>query len=143
MRIMALDLGSKRVGVALSDELGLTAGGLTVLDREPKDQFLQAVKELSLEHQCGLIVLGLPRRMDGSLGPEAQRVLALARDIEAHVGLPVETWDERLSTVAVERVLLEADLSRKKRKKVIDKVAAAYILQSYLDYLAAKGKTEA
>ncbi|MFH1092015.1 MAG: Holliday junction resolvase RuvX [Pseudomonadota bacterium] len=143
MRIMALDLGSVRVGVALSDEMGLTAGGLTVLKRDPQDEFLRNLKELSREHNCGRIVLGLPRRMDGSLGPEAQRVLALARDIEACLGLPVETWDERLSTVAVEKVLLQADLSRRKRKKVIDKVAAAYILQSYLDYLAAKGKTEA
>ncbi len=135
MRILALDMGSKRVGVALSDEMGWTAQGLTVLDRKPAGQFMDKIKDLTEEHQVGRIVVGLPRRMDGSLGPEAEAVLVVVEEIKAHVGVEVDTWDERLSTVAVERVLIEADLSRKKRKKVVDKVAATYILQSYLDYL--------
>ena len=135
MRIMALDIGTKRVGAALSDELGLTANGLAVLDREPRDRFFSEIKRLVEKHEVGRLVLGLPRRMDGQLGPEAQRVLSLADDFRKLLAIPVETWDERLSTAAAERVLLEADLSRKKRKKVLDKVAATYILQGYLDYL--------
>ena len=140
MRIMALDLGTKRVGVAMSDELGITANPVTVLDREPKERFLDEIGRLVRENQCGRLVLGLPRRMDGGLGPEAQRVLALAREFEARLGIEVATYDERLSTVAVERVLLEADLSRGKRKKVVDKVAAVYILRNYLDHLAATAR---
>lgn len=129
---MALDLGEKRVGVALSDELYITAGPLTVLNRRPHQTFLQTVADLYKEHGVVKVVIGLPRNMDGSLGPQAQRVLAMASELRK-IGLTVDTWDERLSTVAVERVLIEADLSRQKRKQVIDKVAAAYILQGYLD----------
>lgn len=136
MRIIALDLGTKRVGVAMSDELGLTAQGLTVLDRNPKPKFLSKVKALAEEHGADRIVVGLPRRMDGSLGPEAQSALSFVEELQDYLGLEVFTWDERLSTVAVERVLLEADLSRKKRKKVRDKVAAVYILQGYMDFLS-------
>jgi putative Holliday junction resolvase len=132
MRIMGLDLGEKRVGVALSDELGITAGPLTVLNRRPHQTFLQTIADLYNEHGVEKIIIGLPRNMDGSLGPQAQRVLAMANELKK-IGLNVDTWDERLSTVAAERVLLEADLSRQKRKQVIDKVAAAYILQGYLD----------
>jgi len=136
LRILALDLGSKRVGVALSDEMGWTAQGLTVLARTPKADFLAAVKELARNHEVERIVVGLPRRMDGSLGPEAQGVLDLVRELEDCLGLEIVTWDERLSTAAAERTLLEADLSRKKRKQVRDKVAAVYILQGYLDFLS-------
>jgi len=135
MRILALDLGTKRVGVAISDELGLTAQGLTVLNRRPHDQFLKNLAGLVQEYQVTSLVLGLPRRMDGSLGPEAQRVLSMADQLTTLLELEVLTWDERLSSVAAERVLLEADTSRRKRKQVIDKVAATYILQNYLDYL--------
>lgn len=137
MRIMALDVGEKRVGVALSDEMGWTAGGLSVINRKPHAEFLGKVKALTEEHQVERVVLGLPRRMDGTLGPEAHRVLSLVKELE-RVGLNIETWDERLSTVAAERVLVEADMSRQKRKKVVDKVAATYILQGYLDYLSSK-----
>ena len=135
MKIMALDMGTKRVGVALSDPLGLTAQGLTVLDRNPQAGFMASITNLVREHEVTRIVLGLPRRMDGSLGPEAQRVLAVANDLKALLGIEVVTWDERLSTVAAEKVLIAADVRRKKRKKVRDKVAAAYILQGYLDYI--------
>ena len=135
MRIIALDLGTKRVGVAMSDELGLTAQGLTVLDRNPKADFLSKVKALVKEHGADRVVVGLPRRMDGSLGPEAQSALGFIEELHDYLGLEVLSWDERLSTVAVERILLEADLSRKKRKKVRDKVAAVYILQGYMDFL--------
>lgn len=135
MRIMALDLGTKRVGVALSDELHITANGLTVLDRKPHAKFLEKIGELVKEHEVGLIVLGMPTRMDGTFGPESQRTMAMVYELKKHIGIEIDTLDERLSTVAAERVLLEADVSRKKRKQVIDKVAATYILQNYLDKL--------
>ena len=141
MRIMALDIGEKRVGVALSDEMGWTAGGLSVIDRKPHADFLANIKALVEKHQVERVVLGLPRRMDGTLGPEAHRVLSLVKELE-RIDLKVETWDERLSTVAVERVLVQADMSRRKRKQVIDKVAATYILQGYLDYLSSKPSGE-
>ena len=133
VRIMALDPGEKRVGVALSDELGLTAQGLTVLDRKPNARFIGALKDLVEQNKVDRIVVGLPRRMDGSLGPEAQRAMAIATQLRTKLGLEVDTWDERLSTAAAEKVLLEADLSRQKRKMVRDKVAATIILQNYLD----------
>ena len=132
---MALDLGSKRVGVAVADELGLTAQGVAVLERKPHADFMAALSRLTREYGVTRLVLGLPRRMDGTMGPEAQRVMSLAGLLRKELELEVETWDERLSTVAVQRVLIEADLSRRKRKTVVDKVAAVYILQSYLDYL--------
>jgi putative Holliday junction resolvase len=121
------------VGVAVSDELGLTAQGLTVLDRKPNARFLEALGELIGQYGIERIVVGLPRRMDGSLGPEAQRAMAIATQLRKAFGLDVDAWDERLSTAAAEKVLLEADLSRRKRKKVRDKVAATIILQNYLD----------
>lgn len=133
---MALDLGLKRVGVALSDEMGWTAGGIAVLERTPKKKFQAEIKGLVDKHGVTRLVLGLPRRMDGSMGPEAEAVLVTAKEFETLLGIEVVTWDERLSTVAAERVLLEADLSRAKRKQVRDKVAAVYILQGYLDYLS-------
>lgn len=134
MRVLALDLGEKRVGAALSDELGLTAGPLTTLDRKPTSKFLDQVGELVEKHRVERIVLGLPRNMDGSMGPQAQRVMSMVQELKKRLDVEIDTWDERLSTAAVERVLLEADLSRRKRKKVVDKAAAAYILQGYLDY---------
>ncbi len=136
MRIMALDMGAKRVGVALSDEMCWTAGGLTVLERTPNRKFMVSLKELIEQHGVTRLLLGLPRRMDGTMGPEAEAVMELAEKFREELGVEVVTWDERLSTVAVERVLIEADMSRKKRKLVRDKVAAVYILQGYLDYLS-------
>jgi len=132
---MGLDPGSKRVGVALSDDLGITASGLTTLTWNKREGLLAEIHQLVTKYKVEKIVVGLPRRMDGSLGPEAEAALSLVGALKACEGLEVLTWDERFSTVAAERVLIEADLSRKKRKKVRDKVAAAYILQGYLDSL--------
>ncbi len=133
MRILGLDVGSKTIGVAVSDELNLIAQGVTTLKRKGlrldiKD-LLKMIEELKVEK----VVVGLPKNMNGSLGPSAKMVLSLVEELKKFVDLPVITWDERLSTVAAERVLLQADLSRSKRKKHIDKVAAAIILQGYLD----------
>jgi putative Holliday junction resolvase len=139
---MGLDLGAKRVGVALSDEMGWTAQALTVLERKPSDKFIAAVKDLVAKHQVTCLVLGLPRNMDGSLGPEAQRVLSMVSELKKHLDVELTTWDERLSSSAAERVLIEADVRRSKRKTVVDKIAAALILQNYLDYLGSRPKED-
>jgi putative Holliday junction resolvase len=130
---MALDPGEKRVGVALSDEMGITAQGLTVLDRKPNGKFLEEIIGLIRKHEVGRIVIGLPRRTDGALGPEAQKAQALAGWLKRETGVETETWVEWFSTVTAERMLIEADVRRDKRQAVRDKVAATIILQSYLD----------
>ena len=134
MRVMGLDVGSRTIGVAMSDELQLTAQSLkTILRKTPEDD----LKELAaIIHQFDVsqIVVGLPRNMNGTLGEQAEKILKWIKTLEKTIQLPVATWDERLSTVAATRILLEADLSRKKRKKSVDKLAAAIILQGYLDY---------
>ncbi len=133
-RIMGLDVGEKRIGVAVSDPLGWTAQGIGVIrGDQPRVQVMEQLRKLVQEYQVERIVVGLPRNMNGTLGKQGQRVLDFAREIGAELGLPVETWDERLSTASAEKVLLSADLSRARRKKIIDKMAAVIILQSYLD----------
>jgi len=141
-RILALDVGEKRVGVAVSDPLGLTAQPLTVLPRRPHGEFLKALEGLVREYEVTLVLLGLPRRTTGEKGPEAQRVLALAREITTKLGFKCDTWDEWLTTVAAERVLLEGGLRREARREVVDKTAAALILDGYLNYLANKARQE-
>lgn len=133
MRIMGLDIGTKTIGVAMSDPLGWTAQGLEVIRRKKPETDLARLVELVSEYNVETIVSGLPKNMDGTLGPKAKEVLEFVRQIESVVTVPVVTWDERLSTFAAERALLEADISRGKRKKVIDKMAAVFILQGYLD----------
>lgn len=134
MRIMGLDLGDKTIGVAISDPLGWTAQGIEVIRRDgDTDRELNRLRELVAEYGVELVVLGLPRNMNGTLGERGEKAKAFAGEIQKALSMPVELWDERLSTVAAERILLEADTSRAKRKKVIDKVAAAIILQGYLD----------
>lgn len=133
MRILGLDVGERTIGVAVSDGLGLTAQGVTVIRRRDLQADLEELGRLVQEYSVGKIVVGVPRRTDGSYGPEAEKVRAFARKLEGEFNLPVEYWDERFSTAAAERILLEGDVSRAKRKQVIDKVAAAVILQAYLD----------
>lgn len=128
--MLALDLGEVRVGVALSDPLGMTAQPLEVVERH---RLLKRLPELIAEYEVQRIVVGLPLRLDGSKGQAAQAVKAAAKDIEAAVKLPVELWDERLTTAQAQRMLIGADVSRKGRKSAVDKIAAALILQSYLD----------
>ncbi len=139
MKILGLDPGSRRVGVAVSDDLGMTASGLTTLVWKNFEKLLDEIQDICRQYKVEKIVVGLPKRMDGTIGPEAQKVLTLVEALKEKMKLEVVTWDERFSTVAVERVLIEADLSRKKRKKVRDKVAATYILQGYLDSLSITG----
>ncbi|MDR0550111.1 MAG: Holliday junction resolvase RuvX [Deltaproteobacteria bacterium] len=131
-RILALDVGEKRVGVAATDSLGLTAQPLKTLDRRPHALFLAAIGSLCEERAVEVVVLGLPRRTDGRLGPEAQKVLSLAFELRSRLGLNVVTWEEWLTTVEAERLLIEAGLKREQRRKVIDQTAATLILESYL-----------
>ncbi|HSF94650.1 MAG TPA: Holliday junction resolvase RuvX [Thermohalobaculum sp.] len=135
--LMGLDLGTKTIGVAVSDGLRMTATGLETIRRRKFGLDAQRLREIAGGRGIVGIVLGLPRNMDGSEGPRCQSTRAFARNLAAELGLPIALWDERLTTVAAERALLEADSSRKRRAEVIDKVAAAYILQGALDRLAA------
>ncbi|MFA1820501.1 Holliday junction resolvase RuvX [Virgibacillus oceani] len=135
MKIIGLDVGSKTIGVAVSDALGWTAQGLTTIKWE-EDDFTSADPELTriiTEHEIGKAIIGLPKNMNGTIGERGVFSQKYAKYIEEKYDIPVVLWDERLTTVAAERVLLEADLSRNKRKKVIDKMAAVMILQGYLD----------
>jgi putative Holliday junction resolvase len=132
---LGLDLGEKTIGVAASDSLLSTSNAVVTIKR--KKFGLDAAQLLEIASQreaCGLI-LGLPRNMDGSEGPRCQSTRAFARNLSALTDLPIGFWDERLSTVAAERALIEADLTRKRRKEIIDSVAASYILQGALDRL--------
>jgi putative pre-16S rRNA nuclease len=135
MRIGGLDVGDRRIGVAVSDEQGWTAQGIGVVQRKNLAADIEALRAMLAPYEPTTMVVGLPKNMNGTIGPQAEKVLAFAREIEAALGLPIVMWDERLSTVGAERALLEADLSRAKRKKVIDKAAAVFILQGYLDSL--------
>jgi len=134
MRILALDLGEKRIGVAVSDELLMTAQGLCVLASKGTVKDLEQVGDLIRNQAVATIVLGLPRNMDGSIGPMAEKVREFGRLLqEKNSGIPVEYWDERLTTAGAQRMLIGADISRVKRRQVVDKVAAVLILQGYLD----------
>ena len=133
MRIMGLDMGSKTIGVAVSDELCLIAHGKETIHRQSLNKDLETIAELTRRFDVTRIVVGLPVNMTGTVGVEAKKVLQFVDDMRRTLSASVITWDERLSTVQAERVLLEAGLSRKKRKKVIDKTAATVILQTYLD----------
>lgn len=135
MRVMGLDVGSKTVGVAISDELGWTAQGIeTIKIDEDQGVFrMDRIKELTDEYQVDTVVVGMPKNMNNTIGPRGEASKAYGELIQQELSLPIKYWDERLSTMAAERVLLEADVSRKKRKKVIDKMAAMMILQGYLD----------
>ena len=134
--VAGLDLGEKTIGVAVSDRLRSVATPLRTLARRKFTTDAAALLALLAEREVGAIVLGLPVNMDGTEGPRAQSTRAFARNLAAMTDLPIAFWDERLSTVAAERALLEADMSRKRRAEVIDHVAAGYILQGALDRLA-------
>ncbi len=132
-RILALDVGRKRIGIAVSDPLGITAQGLKVLERKNWDTDLARLQEIARPYEVQEILVGLPRHMDGRLGEQAEEILALARALGKALGAKFTTWDERLSTVEAERLLITADLSRARRRRVVDQVAATLILQAYLD----------
>ncbi len=137
MRALAgLDLGTRTIGVAVSDGFRSIATPLKTLRRKRFPDDAEALLKILAHRQVGGLIIGLPRNMDGSEGPRAQSTRAFARNLSRLADIPVAFWDERLSTVAAERALLEADMSRKRRAEVVDHVAAGYILQGALDRLA-------
>ena len=139
MRILGLDVGTKRVGVALSDELLMTAQGLCVIEYEKQMEVFSELAVIFNRRDIAKIVVGLPRNMNGSIGPQAEHVISFKDKLKEQFSVPIILWDERLSTVSAEQTLIASGLSRSRRKQVRDKVAAALILQSYLDNLDETG----
>jgi len=133
-RFLGLDFGEKNIGVAVSDPFGWTAQGLKTIQRKDRSADKEELKKIINTYQIGAVVIGLPKDIKGEEGPQAKRVKRWAEGIKKALNLEVIFWDERLTTREAEKVLIEADLSRKQRKKVIDKTAATLILQGYLDY---------
>ena len=133
VRILALDVGEKRIGLAVSDPLGITAQGLEVLTRRDPETDLARLIEVARQWGVQEIVLGLPRHMDGRPGKAVPEILELGQRLKEALGVKVATLDERLTTAEAERVLLQADLSRRRRRQVVDRLAAVLILQGYLD----------
>ena len=136
MRILGLDIGSKTIGVAVRDPLGWTAQGVTTIKRDCYTKDVEAVMKICKEYGVETIVAGMPKNMNGTIGPSGEMVKNLCEQIEKSFDGKIEFWDERLTTVAAHRAMLEADLSRAKRKKIVDKIAATYILQGYLDRIS-------
>ena len=141
MRILGLDFGSKTVGVAVSDGLLLTAQGVETIERKDENKLRKTcarIEELIAEYEITEIVLGLPKNMNNTEGERVEKTKAFGEMLERRTGLPVHSWDERLTTVAAEQILIESGVRRENRKAVIDKVAAGLILQGYLDCLKTK-----
>ncbi len=133
MRILALDHGTKRIGVAVSDETKTIAQPLEYIPAEPFADFLARLKKLLVEKEIDLVLIGLPRNMDGSYGPAAQKVEAFVAVLRGAITIPIKMWDERLTSAQANKILIQAKVRRDKRKEKVDKMAAAILLQSYLD----------
>ena len=145
MRIMGLDYGTKTVGVAISDALGLTAQGIETIERKEENKLRRTcarIEELIREYGVERIVLGFPKHMNNDVGERAVKSLEFQAMLERRTGLEVVMWDERLTTVAAEQVLIESKVRREDRKKYIDKIAAVFILQGYLDSLCIQAEQE-
>jgi len=136
MRILALDHGTRRIGVAVSDELKMIASPLEFVPAEPLSAAFERLKQIVDEKEVELIVIGMPRNMDGSYGPAAEKVREFISALQAVVATPIRTWDERLTTVQANRYMIEASVRRRDRRQKVDKTAAAILLQSYLDATA-------
>jgi putative Holliday junction resolvase len=130
MRKLGLDVGDKRIGIAVSDSLGLTAQGLSTIDREG---CMETLKKIIKEYNVDSIVVGIPKMLNGRIGIQGEKVIRFVEELRAATNLPISLWDERLSTITAEKVLIQADLKRKKRKRLRDKLSATLILQNYLD----------
>lgn len=142
MRIMGLDFGSKTVGVAISDPLFITAQGIEIIRRKEENKLrktLARIEELIIQYEVGEIVLGFPKNMNDTIGERAQLSLEFKDKLERRTGLPVTMWDERLTTVAADKAMIEAGIRREDRKEYVDKIAAVFILQGFLDYRAGRG----
>jgi putative Holliday junction resolvase len=133
MRILALDHGTRRVGVAVSDETKTIAQPLEYIFAEPFADFLARLKKILVEKEIDLVLIGLPRNMDGSHGPAAQKVEAFVAVLKTAITVPIKMWDERLTSTIANRILIQGNVRRDKRKEKVDKMAAAILLQSYLD----------
>ena len=133
MRILALDHGTKRIGVAISDELKLIAQPLEFVPAEPFPAFLARLKELLAEKEVELVLVGMPRNMNGTYGPAAAKVEEFIKQLREAIGVPIKTWDERLTSAQANRYLIEGNVRREKRKEKVDQMAAAILLQSFLD----------
>jgi len=136
MRILALDHGTKRIGLAISDEMEMIALPLEFLDAEPLENFLKRLADIVAAKEVGEILVGIPRNMNGSYGPAAEKAREFVAALEKVLTIPVKTWDERLTSVQANRFLIEAGMRREKRKTKVDQTAAAILLQSYLDSLS-------
>lgn len=138
-RIIGLDFGSKTTGVAVSDPFGWTAQGVEIIRRKEENKLrktLARIEALVKEYEATCIVLGLPKNMNNTLGDRAEKSMAFKEMLERRTGLPVVLWDERLTTVAADRTMMEAGIRREHRKEYVDEIAAVFILQNYLDYLS-------
>lgn len=136
MRILGLDVGDRTIGVAISDPLGFTAQGVDTIRRKNIEYDINEVRKYCAQYDCKTIVVGLPKNMNGSVGPQGEKVLLFCEELKKAVACDIQMWDERLTTVAANRAMLEADISRSKRKQIVDKVASTYILQGYLDRIS-------
>ncbi|HTL15760.1 MAG TPA: Holliday junction resolvase RuvX [Patescibacteria group bacterium] len=136
MRILALDHGTKRIGIAISDELKMIAQPLEFVPAEPFAKFLQRLKELVAEKQVEMVLVGMPRNMNGTYGPAALKVEEFVTVLRTALAVPIKTWDERLTSAQANRFLIEGNVRRDQRKQKVDQTAAAIMLQSYLDSLA-------
>ena len=134
MKVMAIDYGDARTGIAISDALGMLAGFTTVIHAYTPEKTAQAILELVRQHGVGELVMGYPKNMDGSLGPRAEKAEALAEMLKEASSLPVILWDERRTTIDAHQILMNSGKNAKKRKKVVDAVAATLILEGYLTY---------
>ena len=141
MRIMGLDFGARTVGVAISDPLLITAQGIEIIRRKEENKLrrtLARIEELIVEYEVSEIVLGMPKNMNDTIGERVHLSLEFREKLERRTGLPVRMWDERLTTVAADQVMMEVGIRREHRKEYVDKIAAVFILQGYLDYRAGK-----
>jgi len=141
MRVIGLDYGSKTVGVAISDALGITAQGIETIHRKEENKLRQTLARIEVlikEYEVDKIVLGFPKNMNNTIGDRAEKTLEFKEKLERRTGLPVILWDERLTTASAERVLIESNVRRENRKQYIDKIAAVFILQGYLDSVSTR-----
>ncbi|MDY6065132.1 MAG: Holliday junction resolvase RuvX [Finegoldia sp.] len=132
-RYLGLDVGDRTIGVAVSDPFFITAQSLMTIKRKSKIEDIEIIKDIVIDKEVSKIIVGLPKNMNNTIGPQAKKVKTFIKELKKHVDIDIEYVDERLTTMSAERALIEQNLSRKKRKEVIDSVAATYILQTYLD----------
>ncbi|WP_129722746.1 Holliday junction resolvase RuvX [Xylanivirga thermophila] len=142
MRILSMDVGDRWIGVAVSDQLGWTAQGIGTIERKDDETDIKKISKMVEMYKPESIVLGLPKNMNGTLGPQSEKVIQFGNMLKDNLETEIVYWDERLTTVSAHKIMIEADMSRRKRKKKVDKMAAMLILQGYLDYLNNKRKEE-